>query len=182
MMKWQRMGVVCGTALTTMAFTVMLAAPRGVDAVGAASVKPVIAQPKLESQGCVFELKTDKEDYKPGDRPVLEIVAANPSPQTAAATVWITILESAPSSPMSRMIVMPKVLWFHECRVRLKPGERKTIGVAVEVDLPEGKEISINLSDLKQEIMTKDLGVRGDLEKNSRQSPADRKPETEQQK
>jgi hypothetical protein len=83
---------------------------------------------------------------------------------------------------MSRMIVMPKVLWFHECRVRLKPGERKTIGVAVEVDLPEGKEISINLSDLKQEIMTKDLGVRGDLEKNSRQSPADRKPETEQQK
>jgi hypothetical protein len=182
MMKWQRMGVVCGTALTTMAFTVMLAAPRGVDAVGAASVKPVIAQPKLESQGCVFELKADKEDYKPGDRPVLEIGAANSSSQTADATVWINVFESAPSSPMSRMIPMPKLLWSHKCTVQLKPGEHKTFGVAVEVDLPEGKEITFTLSDKKQVVVAVNLGIRGDKKQDDRHPAANRQAEMEQQK
>jgi hypothetical protein len=181
-MKWQRVAVVCGTALTTMAFTVMLAAPQCVDAVGAASVKPVIAQPKFESQKCTFDLKTDKEEYEPGERLALEIGAVNTSQKTANAVVWINVFESAPSSELSRMIAIPKLLWSHECNIRLRPGESKTVGVIVDVDLPEGKQISITLNDKKNEIMTKDLGVLKENDRSNSRPPADPQAEKVRQK
>ena len=100
-MRLQGTYVVLATAAVTTVFTVSLLAPNGVGAVdAAATIKPLIPQPRLESQGCGFVLKTDKPDYEAGDRPSIEVTASNPADGKAVATkVWVNISARAPASP-----------------------------------------------------------------------------------
>jgi len=156
-MRLQDCLAVLGTAGVTMAATVLLLTPRGVNAV--ATIKPVIPQPEFTAQGCVFTLKTDKSVYEAGDKPAFEITAHNPSGETVEARVVVGISASAPVSPMSRMLPVPRSLWSHESAVRLSPGETKTVTVVSEAKLPEGQSIRITLSDKKETVLANSLSV-----------------------
>ena len=120
----------------------------------------MIAQPEFASQGCVFVLKTDKPIYEAGDSPAVEIAASNLTDKPVDAAVWINISASSPSSPMLCMMPIPRVLWSHECRVSLQPGETSTVSVASETKLPAGQNISITLSDNKAAVVAERFHAR----------------------
>jgi hypothetical protein len=174
-MRLQGALVVLGTAGATMAFTVMLLAPRGVSAVDAVErIKPMIARPQLASQGCVFVLKTDKPAYDAGDRPTIEITASNPTAKAADASVWINIASSAPTSAMSRMLPVPRSLWSHQCAVSLEPGQTKTVSVVSEAKLPAGQNILITMGDKDAAVLAGALGARSQPARGAQQPPAAR--------
>jgi len=172
-MKRQDVLAVLAVAGVTMAFTLTLLGPTGVGAGDALqAIKPEIAQPQLTSQGCVFVLKTDKPTYEVGETPAIEITASNPTDKPAEPTVWINITASSPASRMSRMMVVPSPLWSHECRVNLQPGESKTMTIASAAKLPAGQDISITISDKKEAVLLRSLGVRNTLQVDSQQVQA----------
>jgi hypothetical protein len=179
-MRLQTVLAVLGNAGVTMVLTVMLLAPRGVGAVnGVPRIKPEIAQPRLTSHGCLFALKTDKADYEAGDRPSIEIAASNPTEKPADATVWINILATRPTSPLSRMLPTPRSLWSHPQAFRLKARETKTVTVVSEASLPAGEKISITMSDRNEAILARSLGVRNGPATASPSSPAAKAARTE---
>ncbi len=179
-MRLQTVLAVLGSAGVTMAFTVMLLAPRGVGAVnGVPSIKPEIAQPRLTSHGCLFALKTDKSGYEAGDRPSIEIVASNPTDKPVDAVVWINILATRPTSPLSRMLPTPRPLWSHSQAFSLKAGETKTVTIVSGASLPGGESISITMSDRKEAILARSLGVRNGSAAASQPTPAAKAARTE---
>jgi hypothetical protein len=160
-MRVQDVFAVLGTAVVTMAFTLVAFGPLGAGADGpAATITPVIAQPQFTSQDCVFTLKTDKPTYEAGDKPGLQLTASNPTDKTVDATVWVNILASRPANRAARMMPLPQSLWSHPWQVMLGPGETKTLSIASEVALPGGQDISMVLSDKEAAVLAKQLGVR----------------------
>ncbi len=152
-MKLQDVLTVVGTAVLTTAATLMLLGPRTDSlAYAAPEVKPVIAQPQFQSQGCTFVLKTDKATYEAGESPAIEITASNPSDKPVHATIWVSISASAPASPMAHRMPMPRSLWSHECVVSLQPGETKNLTIPCDAKLPAGQSISIIMTDKKETI------------------------------
>ena len=139
---------ILAVAAATTAFTVVLLGPGRVGATDKPQgITPTIAQPKLKVDGCVFSLKTDKASYKADEMPVFEIEATNTTDAPVEKTVWISLSSSSPSSPLSRVMVLPKPLWIEKCLVSLKPGETKTVRLATKTKLPAGQSVSITMSD-----------------------------------
>ena len=161
-MRLQGAYVVLATAAVTAVFTVSLLAPNGVGAVdAAATIKPLIPQPRLESQGCGFVLKTDKPDYEAGDRPSIEVTASNPADGKAVATkVWVNISARAPESLQSRMLPIPETLWSHPYVFDLKPGASKALTIRSDIKLPAGKVISISITGNEQTILATSVSTR----------------------
>jgi hypothetical protein len=149
-----------GVAAVTMAVTLLVLTPRGGNqALAAPTIKPVIAHPQFHSQGCTFVLKTDKSAYEAGEAPILEVTASNPTDKVMTPKVWVTIFASAPTSPMSRMVALPRALWARECAVSLQPGESKKITLTSEARLPAKQDIAIALSDKKETILARKPNV-----------------------
>jgi hypothetical protein len=152
-MKLRDILTVAGTAGITMTITLMLLGPKDSSpAYAAPEVKPVIAQPQFQSQGCTFTLKTDKAAYEPGQSPVFEITASNPSAAPANPTIWLSLMASAPESPFSRMATRPRVLWTHERLFTLLPNETRKIEVPCDAKPPAGQNIVISMTDKKETI------------------------------
>jgi hypothetical protein len=169
-MKRQGVLIVLLTAAATTAFTVMLFAPGRLGAGDAPKIKAMIPQPRFESQGCVFTLKTDKAEYEAGDIPVVDVKASNPTDTAQEATVWINILASGPESPMSRTISIPRVIWSHPHVVWLQPGEDKTLSLASDAKLPAGQRVLFTMTDKQQTILAAGAGVK--RAKGTGQAPA----------
>jgi hypothetical protein len=164
-MKMQNVLTVAGTAGITMAITLMLLGPRNSSpAYAALEMKPIITQPQFRSQGCTFVLKTDKATYEAEQSPVIELTALNPSTNPVDATIWLSIMASAPESAMSRMATRPRTLWSHECVVGLLPKETKKIDVACDAKLPAGQIIYINMTDKKETIRLANPEIRTNSE------------------
>jgi hypothetical protein len=163
-MKLQNILTVAGTAGITMAITLMLLGPRNFSPAYAAEVKPVIAQPQFQSQGCTFVLKTDKAAYEEGQSPVFELTASNPSTNPVDPTIWLSIMASAPNSRFSRMAVMPRTLWLHECVVSLLPKETKKIEIPCDAKPPAGHDIIITMTDKKGTIRLANPEIRANAE------------------
>jgi hypothetical protein len=164
-MKLQNVLTAAGTAGITMVITLMLLGPRNFSpAYAAPEVKPVIAQPQFQSQGCTFALKTDKAAYEEGQAPVFELTASNPSANSAHPTIWLSIMASAPNSAFSRMVVMPRTLWLHECVVSLLPKETKKIEIPCDVKPPAGQDIIITMTDKKGTIRLANPEIRANAE------------------
>ena len=144
-MKRQDMLVVAAVAAVTMTFTLVAFGPAGVGAGDdVQTLRAEIRQPTLTSQGCEFALKTDKADYQPGETPTLELTAKNPTDKPVETAVWFNITSSSPRDMLSRMPVMPKPIWIHECKLTLHPGETKTVTVVADIKLPAGQSIAIS--------------------------------------
>ena len=146
-MKRNDITAILVVAAATMAFSLVTMGPDRVGAVDeAADVTPVVVQPKLEADGCVFTVKTEKASYAAGEKPVLLVTATNPTDQPVDARVWLMVQSQSPSSPMSRVISIPEMLWSEECPIPLAAGETKTIRIETEAALPAGKTVSIAIS------------------------------------
>jgi hypothetical protein len=163
-MKLQNVFTVAGTAGITMAITLMLLGPRDSNPAYAAGVKPVIAQPQFQSQGCTFVLKTDKATYEEGQSPVFELTASNPSTNSVQTRIWLSIMASAPNSRASRMAVMPRTLWLQECAGSLLPKETKKIAVSCDAKLPAGQDIFIIMTDKNETIRLANPEIRANAE------------------
>ncbi len=147
-MKLRNVLTVLGTAAATAAVTLALFTPWGGDAQAGPAVQPVISQAQLASQGCTFTLKTDKTAYEAGQAPAVEVTASNPTDKPVTASVWVTVTSTSPTSPMSRMLPIPVVLWSHEYAFTLEPDSTKALTAAC-AGLPAGGNVGITLSDQK---------------------------------
>ena len=156
-MKLRNVLTMLGTAAVTAVLTLALLAPRGSVQAGPA-VQPVIAQPQLTSHGCTFSLKTDKTAYEAGEKPVVEVTASNPTDKPVSASVWVTVTATAPTSRMSRMLAMPRVLWSHEYAFTLPADGTKSLTADCEA-LPAGQNVAILLSDQQNSILAGGIGT-----------------------
>jgi hypothetical protein len=58
---------------------------------------------------------------------------------------------------------MPRLIWSHECKLTLQPGETKTVTVTADVKLPAGQSIAITMSDRDTSIMARTLSVQSQV-------------------
>lgn len=157
-MKLRNVLLMLGTAVVTAALTLALLAPWGGSAQAGPVVHPVIAQPQLASQGCRFALKTDKATYEAGQSPAVEVTAVNPTDKPVNASVWVTVTSTSPTSPMSRILPIPVVLWSHEYAFTLAPDERKSLSAACKA-IPSGGNVAMTITDQNNGILAGVYGV-----------------------
>jgi hypothetical protein len=160
-MKTQNVLGVLGVAAATMAFTLSVFGPwnTGISE-DAKSVQPTILTPKFASHGCEFTLKTAKPAYKPGESPVIDVTAVNPSGKAAETTVWVNVFTAEVPSPLARTLVMPRSAWSKSWCVTLRAGETRTISLASDVKLKAGQNVTITIGDKKQSVLVGELPVR----------------------
>lgn len=151
---------VLGVAAVTMAFTLVVGRPVRLGANDAASeLIPEIAQPRLEIDGCVLVLTSDKKEYAPEEKPVLSIKATNPTRQAVKTSLSVNISATSPASRFSRRMVLPEILWTKQHPLTLSPGETRVVTLATETPLPKGKSISITMGDKKQAAMISSVQI-----------------------
>ena len=144
-----------------MAFTLVLFGPWSIVASDEAPpIKPKIAQPEFTSHGCVFALKTGKPEYQPGESPVVEIEANNPTDAAVEATVWLSLLAADVPSPLSRTLAMPRPVWSKPYTVRLKAGETTTAKLATDVQLAANQNVIVTVGDQERAILAREFPVR----------------------
>jgi hypothetical protein len=164
-MRLRDIMTVAGAAGITMAIMLMLLGPKdNSPAYAAPEVKPVIAQPKFQSQGCTFVLKTDKAAYEAGESPVFELTASNHSADPVDTTVWLSLMGSAPESAASRRASRPRTLWSHECAVSLLPKETKKIAVPCDAKPPAGESLFVVMTDKKETVRFANPEIRANVE------------------
>jgi len=153
-MKLRSILTVFGTAAATVAVTLTFAALYGDNTARAApTVRPLISQAQLSSQGCTFTLKTDKPAYEQGESPAIEVTAKNSTDKPVTASVWVTVTSISPVARMSRMMPRPTTLWSQEYTFTLEPGQTKSQSLTCSAKLPAGQEVRIFLSDKKNAVL-----------------------------
>jgi hypothetical protein len=151
---------VAAVAAVTMAFVLATLGPGRVGANDAPEgIKPMIAQPKLTVDGCEFTLSTDKPTYEPGESPVLEIAATNPTGEPVKTAVRVGMSSLGLESMISRVPRRPQSLWFRDCPVELAAGETKTVTLPTEIQLVALQTVSFTLSSAEQGILARLLSV-----------------------
>jgi hypothetical protein len=155
---------VLGIAAVTTAITVGLLMPRGVSAEGEVkNINPTISQPELTVDGCQFTLSMDKQEYAPGEAPVLTVVATNPNREPVATSATMSITATSPRSMMSRRLVLPKPLWTRTCPVDLQPGESRAFTFETDAALPAGQIVSVSMFGKQHAVIANLLDVQRTL-------------------
>jgi len=158
---------VAAVAAVTMAFVLAMLGPGQVGAEDPPEgIKPMIAQPKLTVDGCEFTLSTDKPAYKEGETPVLTIEATNPTDKPVETTVWVNVSGFSPASFVSRRMPVPQPLWIRDCRVKLAPGETKTVTMPTEIKLTALQNVSFTLANAEQKVLVDLLSVQQSVQQN----------------
>ena len=106
---------------------------------------------------------------KPARTPKIEVKAVNPTNQPASPSVWVVVTSTTPTSPMSRMLPMPTVVWSHEYAFQLGPDETKSLSADC-VGLPALGNVSISMTDQKATIMAGSYGVPAQGQTNTAQN------------
>jgi len=147
-MKSRDVVAVLGVAAATMAFALVLMGPERVGAVDAPEgLKPHIAQPKLEVDGCQFTVATDKPAYQPGEAITLQLTGTNPTDEPVETSVWVNVSSVSPVLMVSRVAMPTRVMpWVHQCAMSLEPGQTKTVSVPIEQAAGLSQLVSISLS------------------------------------
>jgi len=147
-MRVRNLTTIVASAAATMVLTLTLFGP---DRVGADKqsdvIPPEITHPTLTLDTCNVVLTTDRPQYKAGDVPKLTLQVINKTDKPLKQMVVLRLQASAPSSPLSRIAVLPEEVWKRDVLVDLAPGEKKTLDVDLDLKLPEGKSIAITMSD-----------------------------------
>ena len=63
--------------------------------------------------------------FKAGDEPAFVLTAINTRDVSSTATIDVAMTATAPSSPFSRMIPVPSMLWQNQCTLTLAPHETR---------------------------------------------------------
>ena len=74
-----------------------------------AGIKPTIQSPKLELDGLVMQMKFDKAEYAPGDKPVITLEVANPTEQAVETELWLGMTASGVQDMLSRIRCCPNI-------------------------------------------------------------------------
>jgi len=105
-----------------------------------------IANPKLVAHGVEMTLAAaDARTFKAGEEPVFVLKAVNTGQEQASVPVRIAMTSSSPENRMSRMLIMPTMLWQEVQPVALKPNESKTIIISPKTKLPANTVVSVSL-------------------------------------
>lgn len=105
-----------------------------------------IAKPKLVAKGVEVTLAAaESRAFKAGDEPVFDLTAVNPTCEPVSVAIRLAMTGTSPASLMSRLPVMPTMLWQDCHTLALKPNETKTIAVPTKTKLPAGTMFSVTL-------------------------------------
>ena len=144
-MKTQDIALIGSVALATATLTVAVFLPNSLDA-GNDLEPQTINHPKLVSGGVELSLTaSEHRTFNAGDEPAFELQAVNNTDKNANVTVLVAMTATAPSSPLSRMVAFPQMLWQQSCPLTLKPHEKKTVSLATVTKLPANRTINVML-------------------------------------
>jgi hypothetical protein len=88
--------------------------------------------------------------FKAGEQPEFELTALNTTAEAASAPVCVSLNASSPRDMMSRVMVLPMVLWQHDQIVKLQPKERKTFTLCANTNLPPNQMFTVSLREPEQ--------------------------------
>lgn len=120
-----------------------------------------VTTPALTVNGVSLSIRPLAPTTRPGPAPVIELVAANPTAAPVGLTYEVELLATAPSSPMSRVMVMPRSLYRTppaENRLVLEAGQTRTIAIASGATLAQG-EIQVIVRSGGHQIMAGQFSV-----------------------
>jgi hypothetical protein len=120
-----------------------------------------VTTPALTVNGVSLSIRPLSPTTRPGPAPVIELVAANPTAAPVGLTYEVELLATAPSSPMSRVMVMPRSLYRTppaENRLVLEGGQTRTIAIASGATLAQG-EIQVIVRSGGNQIMAGQFSV-----------------------
>jgi len=113
-----------------------------------------IAQPRLACHGMELTVAiSGGRTFKAGEPPEFELTAVNKTDEAASAKVCVSLDCSAPANPLSRVIVMPKLLWQQEKVLTLRARETKVFALRSGITLPPNSVISVRLRNLDSDRM-----------------------------
>lgn len=116
-----------------------------------AQIKPTVAKPTLEAEGCAFTLKMDKSAYVAADKPVLTVSATNNGAEAVTRSVTVTVYGRSLISE-GRMPARAMPLFTKVCEFTLAAGETKSMEVATDLALPADQAISMAMSTGEKEL------------------------------
>jgi hypothetical protein len=147
--------VAVGTAALTVAF---MSNPLEAGS-GGNPLAATIAQPKLTAAGVELTLAAVAgRVFKAGDQPAFELRAVNTLAKPSAVTVTVALSSTAPSSPYSRVLLMPSVLWQEQRALTLGPKETKVFTFNASTNVPANSDLSISLSASDKPVQTTAAG------------------------
>lgn len=130
------------TALAAGPFVVPGAASAGSEE---ALLVPLFEPGPFDAKGVGFTMDFDPETCKPGDKLAATLRAASGCEGEEERQIKIVMHVTPRSSPMSRMIAMPKQVWTTELTVRLARGEAKSIPILPEKAIQEGEVVTFSI-------------------------------------
>ena len=148
----QTLTIITATALATAA--AMLAVFSTAPVVAKGEAKPEIKWPTMKIDGCEVTLRAQKPSYKQGEKPVVELVAHNPTDAAVTLDLTVEMLSQDIKSTFSRRLTIPKPSWQRKCPLLVKAGERKTIALPTGVAAAKGAMVSFRLRAGKQVVAT----------------------------
>ncbi|MCC7510115.1 MAG: hypothetical protein IT464_12210 [Planctomycetes bacterium] len=146
------LGMLAIAALTMVASLAVLA-PQFADATDGEEAKtsetlrkvtPEIAVPSLKEDGCTITIKTDKESYAAGEKPILTIEVKNNTDKSIDKSINVS-MSGRDLESRSRMPAMARVLWKDSRTVTLAAGESKTLTIETDTKVSDRQAISIYL-------------------------------------
>ena len=138
-MNWNDVGVILGTAVLAMVIGVVL---WQMPAAKATEGRTPARQPgKITINGTQLTLAFDKASYNQADEPVIVLTATGAG--DCEQTVNLNLTSTRPSSPLSRMVALPKSIWAAPCSITLKSGEKKRVELPTEVAVEAGHTLTL---------------------------------------
>ena len=127
--------ITAAAAASTMALVLTLVGSAPLDAAGPGELAlPRAPLPTLVVNGVELTVEGDLDDT-----PVARVTATNTGDTPAHVAAELRLFAQAPSSPMARMVSMPRETWSQPCLVALGPGETREIEITADA-LPERHE------------------------------------------
>jgi len=148
-------------AAATLALTLALLWPANVSAKAIGPTEKTIGHPSMVVDGCRLMLRLTAGKYKAGEKPLLELIAANASSKPVNLSVDARMWVTSPVSFASRMGPMPTTPWKCLQPVSLKAGETKAIRIDPKVAVAAGQSVYFTLRVGKQQIRAASFNVPG---------------------
>ena len=146
-MKSRDVAVVCAVAGVTAVVLVAVLVPAMAEAEGPkGKVSWVALTPELKLDGAALTLTTEKKSYRAGEKPVVLVEAKSYTDESVTVDATVRMMCKAPSSPMSRMLVMPRKAWERKCRISLDGRGTSTVSIPSDVGLAAGQEASFTVT------------------------------------
>ena len=154
-----------GIAAITMVASLALLTPHAAEAAeedaktaeSLRTIKPYISVPTLEEDDCKITLKTDKEAYAAGEKPVLTVEISNTTDKAVTKTIELSMTGRDVES-RSRMPARPEMLWELSKEVTLAAGEKKTLTLETNFALAENQAVAFRLG--KDDLIEKPIRIK----------------------